>query len=177
MSSVFISITENDLYAVLGNVITSLVDWPIVRADSGTVPPDGDCIVLAGVQDAPLTPASEDYLEHGDVRVTRIKQSRTWSASIDCHGVDGHDCAARLSLALGSASIYRRFQDSGMDIVPLRVDAPVIPGVPGAETPPLVPWSFTAVLQYNPYIDIPQESASTLALGLINVDARFPPGG
>ncbi|WP_233234496.1 hypothetical protein [Bordetella sp. LUAb4] len=177
MSSVAISITENDLFKVLGDVIASLVDWPVLRAQSGVVLPDGDCILLAGLEDAPLAPADENYLEHGDVRVTRIKQSRKWTARIACRGAEGHDCAVRLSVAFGSASIYRKFQDSGMDISPLFADAAAFPAIPIEEAPAPAQWSFSLILQYNPYIEIPQESASTLAMGLINVDAKFPYGG
>lgn len=102
----------------------------------------------------------------------KIMQPTEYSIQVDCYGPNSSDYATTLSAA---------WRD------PYGCDALVTVGAPLYSTDPIqVPlingeqnyeqrWTFTALLQFNPILTLPQQYADVLDIELVSVDVQFPP--
>lgn len=172
-----ISITETNLFKSLGDFISSVVATAVVRGQVNRVPAlPGGSVVMSPLLSMPLSTTVQTYTDTFTVHTTDLKRSTQWSAQIDCYGASANDDAAAISIALRSIYGCDFFKATGLDIQPLYAGEPrQLPLITG-EDQYQERWGFDAVLQYNPVISVTQDFADQLVIGLINVDATFPPG-
>lgn len=172
-----ISITEEQLFTALRGFITSLVDAsvPVVQGLQNRVStPAGDFIVMTGIGAQQLATTTQEYDRIASTQINQ--QSKQWMAQIDCYGVSAGDNAAMLSEMVRTPYAAGSFATGGLGIQPLYASDPrQLPFVTG-EDEYQERWTFEISLQYNPQVTVPQEFADALTVGLINVDAEFPPG-
>ncbi|MDB5777608.1 MAG: hypothetical protein JWP38_3741 [Herbaspirillum sp.] len=161
-----ISITEAQLYLALWNFITSLVDCPIVQGNQNRVAmPAGDFIVMTALNRVGLATTTQDY-DPANSRVSN-KQSKQWSAQIDCYGSLSADRAATLAEMMRTPYAADQFATSGLEIAPLfATDHHQMALVTGEEEY-VERWTFEMALQYNPVITMPQDFASALSASVI----------
>lgn len=101
-----------------------------------------------------------------------VKMPTRYNVIMDCYGPDSSDWATTIvamwrdpygceALAAVGAPLY-------------STDPTQIPLVNGEENYEQR-WTITALLQFNPVVTVPQQSATVLDIDLVSVDAEFPP--
>jgi hypothetical protein len=104
-----------------------------------------------------------------------VERSSQISIQIDCYGPTSGDRATVISTLLRDEYACDQFAASGVDMQPLYAsDAKQMPLIDG-EQQYEERWTFEAVLQFNPVITTPQQSANALTIDLIEVDRTYPP--
>ena len=94
---------------------------------------------------------------------------------IDVHGPISGDNVQAISTLLRDQYAVDQLAASGHDIAPLYASEPrQIPFVNGEQAVEIM-WTVDAVLQANPAISTPQQFAGAVTVGIINVDAVYPP--
>lgn len=94
---------------------------------------------------------------------------------IDVHGPNSAQNAQVISTLLRDDYGVQLFAQSGFDVTPIHADEPKqIPFINGEKQ-----WEdryvIEAHLQINPVVEAPQQYAETVTVGLIDVDAKYPP--
>jgi hypothetical protein len=174
---VTVSITEDNLFKALGEFIKGLVDCPVVRSQVNRVAmPAGDVIEMTTVLMPALSTPVESYTDEGDIHTRNLTRSTQWTAQIDCYGDGAGNRATALSVAFRSDYACEQFAATGLQIQPLYATDPNQLPLTTAENQYLERWTFETVFQFNPTICLPQQFADALVIGLINVDATYPPG-
>lgn len=122
--------------------------------------------VVSYVDPYPITGSVQN-----DLQPTKV------TVQIDVHGPSGADNAQIISTMFRSIYAVDQFATSGFDVTPLYADDPKqLPFING-ESQYEDRWSIDAVMQANPITTVAQQFAGTLAVGIISVDATYPPGG
>lgn len=171
-----ISITEQHLYLALWTFITSLVgqDIPVVQGVQNRVAtPAGDYIVMTGLFAPALATTTQTY--DGDAGTATNKQSKQWTAQVDCYGLTSADNAAMIVQMLRTPYGAEQFELSGLEIAPLfSSDARQLAMATG-EDEYQERWTFEVALQYNPEITVSQQSADELSVGIIEANRAYGP--
>ncbi|TAL90906.1 MAG: hypothetical protein EPN62_00790 [Candidimonas sp.] len=172
MSAILPDITEDDAIRILGVFITSIVDCEVVRGQDNRVPmPKGDFILMTPAGTSALSTNTDDSSQASKT-VTRPTK---FTIRIDSYGAKANERAMAIATLLRDDYACQSFKNSGLDIQPLYAgDAIQMPLISG-EQQYVERWTFEAVLQYNPTLTVAQDSADTLTVGLINVDADYKP--
>lgn len=171
MADLTSSITETDIFTAVRTFLLDYVSCEVVRGLGNRVPmPKGDFIAMTQGQNLNLaTP------EHSYTTTNNIKQAKQFTVQIDCYGAKSSERAAYLASLFWDDLASQSFATSGKDIKPLYADDPrQIPLVNG-EDQYEERWMFNVLIQYNPIVSIAQQSATTLTIGLTEIDAAYPP--
>lgn len=166
------SITETQVFTALRTFVLSIVSCEVIRLPSNRVAmPVGDFVALTPMSIAPLS-TNVDTLVGANKTVLRASQ---FTVQVDCYGASSSSNATALSTLLRDSYGCDQFALSGFDVVPLYAgDAHQLPLVTG-EAQYVERWTFDAVLQFNPVMTVPQDSATTLSIVPKDVDRTFPP--
>lgn len=174
MADTPISITQTQIFTLLRAFFLLLVDGAtveIVQGQGNRVPmPEGDnfVIITPGKSTQMATPvASYD----SDAQTMSIAQSTEIRISVDCYGPLSGNLARVFTMALRSS--YACDQMPG--IAPLYADDAVQFPLVDGEQQFEERWRFDSVLHYTPAISVPQQSALEVTIGVISVDATYPP--
>jgi hypothetical protein len=172
-----ISITETQAFTVLRAFVLSLADLSpnnVIRGLQNRVAmPVGDFIELTPLFAGPLSTNVQTYAPNASA--SNNERSTQFSVQIDCYGDLAMDRANTLSMMIRSPYACEQFAASGIDMQPLYAnDAHQLPFTTG-EAQYMERWGFDAHLQMNPVVSVPQDFATTLVVGLIDVDVVFPP--
>jgi len=98
------------------------------------------------------------------------------TVQIDVHGPNSADNAQIITTLLRDDYAYQVFAASGYSIAPLYAgDATQMPFFNGEQQVEFR-WVIEAVLQVNTTVTTPQDFAANASIGIINVDAAYPPG-
>lgn len=104
-----------------------------------------------------------------------IKRSSQFDCQIDCYGPDSGDLAELISMLFREQYAVEKFAATGLELAPLYAsDARQMPIVTGEEQY-VERWTFDLSLQFNPMVSTVQQSANMLDVGIISVDAAYPP--
>lgn len=175
MPAITPDITETNLFTVLGDFLQGVVGTAVevVRGQVNRVPmPQGDCVVMSPGSSAALSTPTTSYTSTAKT----VKQSKQWTVQIDCYGAGANDRAQVISMLLRDSYACEQFAVSGLEIQPLYAGEPKQLPLISGEQQYIERWTFDAVLQYNPRVSLPQDSATQLAIDVVNVDATYPPG-
>jgi hypothetical protein len=116
--------------------------------------------------------AASQVIQAGTTDATAPTQA---AIQFDVHGPASADNAQIIVTLFRSPFAWDFFQASGCDIAPLHADdAKQMPFING-EQQYEDRWVITANLQVNPVVSTPQQYTSQLKIGLVNVDAAYPP--
>jgi hypothetical protein len=172
MTDVAISITEKSLLDALGVFISSVVSCEVIRLQKNRVsPPKGDFVGITALGTEELSTSVETNFATNRT----IKSPTRFSVQIDCYGALAGDRAKALSILLRNDYACQAFAATGLDIQPLyATPASQMPLITG-EQQYLERWTFEAALQFNGVVTVAQDTANTLAVGLINVGAAYKP--
>jgi hypothetical protein len=157
------SITETQVFTALRAFLLTIVTCEVVRAPVNRVAmPLGDFISLTPISNIPLSTNVTTLTGANN----SIKRASQFTIQIDCYGSGAGDRATAITMLLRSD--YAFGAASGLDIQQLYAgDSRQIPIVDG-EGQYAERWSFDAVLQFNPVLTIPQDSAIVLRVDSIN---------
>lgn len=121
---------------------------------------------------APAQTVSQRVLADG---IQAILQPTKVVMQIDIHGSNSADTAQIISTLLRDDYAVRAFAAIDPAVIPLYADDPRQMPFINAENQYEDRWIVEACLQANATIDMPQQFADTAVVGLINVDASYPP--
>lgn len=165
--------TQDPLFIAVKAFIMSLLpldnDHVVQGLGNGVPMPDGEFICLTATG---LKRLSTNHSIYAVDLQRSAKMPTEYSIQFDCYGPNASDYANTLVamwrdeyacdfLAPTGAPLY-----SGDPI-----QAPLVNGEENYEQR----FTFTALLQFNPVVTVPQQSATALAVELVSVDAEFPP--
>jgi hypothetical protein len=169
-----VSITEDNLFTALGAFIVGAVGGAGVEVVRGQVNrvamPGGEPIVMSPVLSVQLATPVSTF----DGTNRNIQQSTQWNVQIDCYGAGGNDRARILSMLLRTEYGVSAITASGFDVVPLYAEESKQLPLTSGEQQYIERWSFDAVLQYNPRVSVPQDSAIVLTAGIVTVPRIYP---
>ena len=171
MTDVIPTITEDNAMTTLCDFIAELVSCLVVRTQSNRVPmPKADFIAVTQKSLIPLS----TNVNTNTATVQSILRPVQFTVQIDCYGTLSFDRCCTISTLLRDWTATDFFNKSGYDMQTLYAgDAIQLPLVTG-EKQYLERWTFDAILQLNPVINLTTQTANTLTVDLINVEAEFP---
>ena len=166
------SILQSDVFTALRAVIITIVSCPVIRTQVNRVPPPvGAYVAMTQTGGAPLS-TNTDTWTATEKTVLRPEQ---FTIQIDCYGAGSGDDARAIAALMRDAYACDLMAASNPNIQPMYAgDARQMPLVDG-ESQYEERWTFDVVLQINPTITMPQQSANALQVGLLNVDRTYPP--
>lgn len=172
MTAIIPSISETNLIKALGDFIASVVDCPVLRSQVNRVSfPTGDFVLMTPTSSLPLSTNVDAFTD----ATKTVKRATQFTVQIDCYGTQANERAITLATLLRDDVANESFAASGFDIQPLYAsDAHQMPLITGEEQY-LERWTFEAVLQFNPVLTVPIQSATAVDVGLIDVDVQYPP--
>lgn len=168
MPDVLPSISEADVLTALRSVVLTVVGCEVIRGQiNRTAMPTGDFVVLTPTGLMPLSTNVDSYT----ATEKSIERPAQMSVQIDCYGSLSQQRSAAIAAILRDDYAAEQF---GAGIQTLYAgDAQQMP-IETAQDQYLERWTFEAQLQINPTLTFAQESANTLTVGLIDVDATYP---
>jgi len=168
MSAVYPDITSDAVFTILRTFILTLVDCEVIRSQENRVPmPKGDFITMTPISMSALSYPVDAYT----VTAKSILRPTNMRVQIDCYGIRAMDRALTLTTAFRDSLATEQFNDGIQVLYP--EEAKQLPLITG-EDQFLERWNFYLSLQLNPVIILSQQSANTLTIETINVDARYP---
>lgn len=169
-----VSPAESDIFAALRTFILSLIPCEVVQGLANGAPmPLGGFIAMTALFQNRLSTNTDSYSDPYPVAGTRtVEQATQYTVQVDCYGPSSSDWATILTTMLrddyGCVSM-------APNVFPLYADDPKQMPLIDGEQQYEQRWVITAVLQYNPVVTISQDFAAALSVGLVNVDATYPP--
>jgi len=166
------SILETDVFKAMRTFILSIVDCEVIRTQVNKVStPKRDFIALTPTSLIPLETNTDTWTD----TTKSVKRSAQMSIQVDCYGLNSVDRAQTIAALFRDDYACQYFASSGFDMQPLYAsDAQQMPITSGEDTY-IERWTFECVLQINPVITVPIQTANTLTAGLISVDRTYPP--
>lgn len=161
----------DDLFIALRAFVLSLLPngTEVIQGLGNNVPmPEGGFVCMTALSQRRLSTNHSELLPSQERIVTMPTE---YSIQVDCYGPDSSDWATLLT------ALWR--DPYGCDAMapvaqPLYhtdpIQAPLVNGEENYEQR----WVFTALLQFNPSVTVVQQSADTLDLVIVSVDAEFP---
>lgn len=151
--------------------LTALDIDHVVQGLGNDVPqPDGPHVVMTATRQDPLSTNHSMY--NGTTQERTAQVSMQYTIQIDCYGPQSSDMATTLSM------MWRDpygCDAMAPDAQPLYASTPVQVPLINAEANYEQRWTFSALLQFNPSVTVPQQSATVLGVDLVSVDAEYPP--
>lgn len=123
---------------------------------------------------SPSQTAAQDTVAAGSI--TALQPTKV-TVQLDVHGPASADNAQIISTLLRDAYAIDQFasQTPPVDVTPLYAGDPRQAPFENEQQQIEYRWSIDAVLQANPVVSVPQQFADALVVGLIDVDATYPP--
>lgn len=142
----------------------------VIQGLGNDVPqPDGAHVVMTATRQDRLSTNHEAY-DGANARTATMPTQ--YSIQIDCYGPQASDMATTL------AAMWRDpygCDAMAPDAAPLYASDPVQVPLINSEQNYEKRFTFSALLQFNPSVTVPQQYADALSLELVSVDATFPP--
>lgn len=167
-----VSLNEEQCFTQLRAFILGLLPGvEVVRGLDNRVPmPRGPFVLITGTGLVPLAVPTVTY--GGMLETQAVGTPLQWSIGVDCFGPLAQDWAVILSTVLRTPYTCEQMAD----VQPLYAsDVTQFPLVDG-EQQYEERWRFDAVMEYTPVVSLAQQSARSLVLDLVSVDAKYPPG-
>lgn len=163
-----------DLFVKLQAFIMALlpldIDHVIQGLGNGTPMPDGPFVCMTATGQQRLS-TNVEVLD--PVLATRtVLMPTEYTIQVDCYGPTSGDFATTLS------AMWRDpygCDAMAPDAVPLYSTGPMQAPLINAEENYEQRWTFSALLQFNPIVTVPQQYADELNLEIVSVDVEFPP--
>ena len=168
--SAVVSPVETDVLTALVSFITTVIgnSVQVIRGLGNRVPmPPAPFIALTPLFDTRLETSVDSY----SATQQTTEESTRLDVQLDCYGPSAHSWA-KIICALfrnqyGCAKLAPNCQ-------PLYADEAHMMPLIDAEIQYEERWTATLSLQYNPVITVTAQTSNAAAVGLINVDERYP---
>lgn len=171
-----ISITDQEIFTALRTFLISVLPTgtEVVQAQDNLVSmPIGGFVAMNNVGSRRLTTNIEKYVDNGTN--PSIKNALTpveYTIQVDFYGAESSQWANIVQSLFRDEYATKMFPS---EIQPLFADNPMqIPLIDG-ESNYTQRWKLTVVLQANQVINVSQDFASQLQIGLVDVDVEFHP--
>lgn len=178
----FLSVTESMLMTALRTVLLTLIPGAtIIQGYQNRVAmPTGATVTLTSLRMTPLcmtfSPTSSWLPGTVNPGTEGNQRAEEWVCQIDVFGPGASDSARLVNLLVRSNYACEAF--AALTPAPL---VPLFAGTPAQfmfvnDSNQYEPrWMFEFHAQFNPVVETPLDFANTLAVELVDVDARFPP--
>ena len=172
-----LSLTESQVVAALGNVLTSILPAgvAVVRGQINRVVTPATAFVV--MQPILRERLSTNRATNTDTTLSLLNPTKI-TVQCDCHGAGAADNAHLIATLIRDPVGCSLFSAQGVDVQPLYASEPKqIPFVTGEQQ--YEPrWSIDVVVQANIVASLPVQTASQIAItatGLVEVDTAYHP--
>ena len=189
--SVTVSVTQEDIFAALRTVLLTLVPAftttdagaqapvEVIEAQANRVAePDGaDFVIMTVTGRTRLATNSDAYTDAYPAvanGLRSITEPTQVAIQLDIHGPQGGEVAQIVMTVFRDGYGVDAFQAANPSIVPLYADDPKQMPFINAEQQYEDRWVVTAALQVNPAVNVFQDFASTLTVGVKAVEVYYP---
>lgn len=172
MTDLVVSITEDDVMTVLRSFLLQYVSCEVIQVqyNRASMPLSGEFV---GISQKGMRQLSKPVDSYGETTKS-ITSPIQFTAQFDFYGENSGARASSIAALMFDSSGTDFFEASGYDMQTLYASDPKqIPIITGEEQF-LARWTMDAVLQINQFITLPVETANTLTVGIVNVNAAFP---
>jgi hypothetical protein len=178
-----LSLTEAQTLTALRSVLLAYVgSIEVFRAQVNRVPePQGvDYIEMTPITRERLS-TNVDVYSDGFLRTPKYPgtsnalQPTQVGVQLDIHGPNSADTTQIISTMFRDRAACALFTATGFDVQLLFASEPHQAPFINAENQYETRWSMDVELQANPIVTTAQDFAAVVTVGLINVDAKFPP--
>lgn len=163
---------SDDLFVAVRNFLLSLFPSgvEVIQGLGNGVPmPPGPFICMTATAQTRSATNWSDYSVNLERTVTMPTH---YSIQFDCYGPASSDQATTITAMWRDPYGCDALVDVGAPLYSTNpAQIPLINGEENYEQR----WTLTALLQFNPVITVPQQSAVALDVDLVSVDAEFPP--
>jgi hypothetical protein len=174
--------TETQALTVLRGFLLGIMplNFEVIRAEINRVPepnsPDFAVLTPTGRMRLSTNTAvwTDGYPGSPSIRTTT--QPTQITVQIDVHGPASADNVQIITTLLRDDYACQLFAASGYDIAPLYAGDPQQIPFTNSEQQVEFRWVIDAVLQANTVVTMPQDFASSVEVGVIDVDVVYPPG-
>jgi hypothetical protein len=172
MTDLAVSLTEDQVMSAVGDFISQFVSCEVIQVQYNRVPmPKSPEFVAFSQRSMKLLSKPVDSYDDTTKSITSPIQ---FIVQLDFYGENSGARASSISSLMSDSSGADFFKASGYDMQTLYAgDAKQMPIITGEEQY-LARWTFDAVFQINQFFTLPVQTANTLTVNLINVDATFP---
>ncbi len=184
MTTPTLSLTEVQTLTALRGFILGVLTTAgseVIRGQDNRVPEpkEGDFVVMTPIMRERLEMNTDIFVQpQGTVSIGSISFANPTKVTVqlDVHGTHSADNVHVLATLFRDDYGYQLLQGSGFDVSPLYMSEPRQSPFINGEQQVEERWSVDAVLQCNPILTLPQQSAISLVVGLIDIDVVYPPG-
>ena len=171
MPDIIPSITESKALEIVRGFFLGFVSCEVNQAlDNLVSMPTGEFIALTPIL---LNQLSTPVTTNTDTEL-KVKQSYQFHVQVDCYGERSFGRASSLVTLLRSSVSSEHFDSSGFEIQTLYAeDAKRLPTIDDQEAY-IERWTFKSVLQLNQEFNLSTQTANTLDIDVISVDANYP---
>lgn len=166
-------IADNLFIAVRAFIIAALPSFDpnkiIQGLDNLTPMPQNEAIVITATGQKRLSTNRNTYTVDQN---RLISMPTEYDIQVDCYGENASDNATILKALWRDQFGVEQLVSIG---APLYATEPIQMPLINGENNYEKRWTFTALLQFNPVITVPQQSATDLVVSSINVDTQYPP--
>lgn len=172
---------DSNVMQALGQFLTAIMPAgvEVIRGQENRVaPPDGDYVVMnPGRRNARWLPSQT--WDQTDPNPTTVTVTAPTAPVVQCdfHGESAADNASILTSLMRTPWGVDQFKAMNLGVTPLSATDPVQAPFKTGEQQYEDRWTVDIELQINAVITVTQDFAATLEIGLVNVDAAYPPGG
>lgn len=149
-------------------------DYPaveVVRGQGNKVPMPAGPFVL--ITETGLVALAQTQTKYGGLGQTmEMSAPMEWRIGVDCYGPNSQDWAATLATVLRTSYACEQMTTLSPQYAGDATQFPLVDGEAQYEAR----WRFDAVMQYTPVVSLAQQSAISLDLDVVSVDAIYPPG-
>lgn len=181
MMPVLISVTEQQVLTVLRDFLVlvlpstiEVIDGQDNRVPEPAVP---DFITMTPINRTRLATNTGTYTDSypGNPGTENILQPTQLTIQLDVHGPSSPENAQIITTLMRDEYAVREFDTEGLGVEPLYADdARQVPFI-NSEKQYENRWIIDVVLQYNPVVIVPMQFFIKADLGIIDVDAKYPP--
>lgn len=104
-----------------------------------------------------------------------VMQPNKVTVQLDVHGPNSADNAVTIATLFRDEYAVNFFKSTGFDVAPLYADDPKQLPFSNAEQQIETRWVIEALLQANQVVAVPQQFADSVTIGIVSVDATYPP--
>jgi hypothetical protein len=171
--TVTIDIVDQDVYTALRSFLLSVlpINTPVIQGivNKVSMPAGGFVSMTSKGQERIATNINTTDSAN---QITKVNTPMTYSMQLDFYG------AGSQSWAIQFQALFRdEFATRSMpkNITPLYSDDPMQMPLINGEEQYEQRWKVSAKMQYSPIITIPQQSATQLNVGIIEIDTTYTP--
>lgn len=172
--SATVSPTQSDLFTALRAFILGLIPCEVIQGLCNGAPmPLGGFIAMTELFRTRLSTNTHGYADPTPTTgTTSATQAMQATVQIDCYGPSSGDWAAILSTMLRDEYGCNALAPS---VQPLSADDPKMMPLIDGEMQQEQRWVVTVLFQINPVVSVPMQFFDAVTVGLVDVDASYPP--